>query len=340
MLLARYGFKRLWVLFLFLLAACSPAPETGNDTEGDEYHTEDLESTSEELAWMPDQDMLANGWRLGTLTIKLRIHQKGDAIETTATNKTESSWETAINAESTQKVLVGPDLRVLVPDDEDEEGRRSAFKSEPYYISEALAPAVVSGSVTNQLRWNNLSPNANDFISMTRVLDETGEVVEFAIERMSPSLYGKGYEATVRLVLGTRKQMIETAQPANNAVPVVTRSDNEEGLTLSFLLFPVPNANTLNDFPFWESDTPADIVERQRREHLETLGLLNQIQAGAVPALTELRTGMVTSATKDKLQLTYEYSGNKQPAFMIGIESFVGNPSENVLKIAIDLTAE
>jgi hypothetical protein len=284
--------------------------------------------------------MLANGWRWGTLKIQVHIHQAGSAVETSPSGKTESHWETAIQGESTQQVLVAPDLQILVPDEGDEESRHSAFKSEPYYVSETSAPANITGSVTNTLRWNNLSPNSNDFISLTRAMDETGEVIDLEVESMHPSLYGIGQEVRVRIGLGTHSITTETAQPANGGTPVVTTAEADEGPTFSFVLYPVPNPDTLNDYPFWDLDTPADLIEQERQGHRETLSLLNQIQAGAVPVMTDLRTGLRTTATKDTLELNYEYAGNKQVAFMMGLESFIGEPSPNVLRISITLSAD
>lgn len=326
-----------WILVLYVLVACSPAPDSEVESQGN-YEKEPADLYEPEPD--PDQEMLANGWRWGTLVVKVRIHQKGDFIQTTPRDKTESSWETSIAAEASQRVLVAPDLRVLVPADGDEYIRHSAFKSEPYFVSDRVAPAVVTGSVANRLRWSNLSPDANDFISLARVLDEAGEVVELDVERMHPSLYGDGYQVAVRLALSTRKVTTETAQPANNGPPAVSSSEVDAGEVFNFILYPVPNLEGLNDYPFWEPDLPAGIREQQRLEHLETLSLLKQIQTEAVPLLTDMRTGLRTVATKDSLDLTYEYLGDKQLAFMMGIESFMGKPSPNDLRISIHLAAD
>src|SRR5690606_23602039 len=104
------------------------------------------------------------------------------------------------------------------------------------------------------------------------------------------------------------------------------------------LLFPTPNSHGLNDYPYLDPNMPASVNESITSAHLDTLGMLQQLNDA--PALTTMLIGLESLASKDQLTLNYSYSGVKPVPFWVGLDGLVAKPSTNTLNIVIRLTAE
>lgn len=322
------------VLLALLLGGCSPspAPEAENNTDSDI-------ATEEAGADLYSQSLLDEGWRKGTLEIQFDLAQAANASELTANGgQITSAWNTTITAHTTQEVLVVPDLRVLVPDSGSDDERRSAMESSPYIIEEGAEPKI-EGTVTNSLRFESNDPNANDYIRLTRTVNENGKVTDLSLTNMHPSLYGKGHEVSLRLEYETQRETSLQAIAANGGLPLSDNNTSNPQERIELSLFPVPNADGLNNYPYLEESLPEELKAIVTKQHLDTLTMLQQLTSDAAPIQFMMRTGLVTHAEANKLVLEYNYSGNKQIPYMAGIEGFIGTPSPNSLKITISLTA-
>ena len=320
--------------------ACSPSPhpENGPIAE-DTSQVGDGGGTPE----TPDQDqqMIKDGWRRGTLTLRIDINQKGaehtltpgDSLHGPSETKTE--WETTVNAVREQDVLVAPDLTVIVPDTTDVDELRSAYKSAPYFVSDAAPAARISGSLVSRSRWSYNYPAADDFISITRAFDETGVIEDLNITRINPSIFGAGYDAFVEFTVGFSSRSVETMVPKGGGPPVVKNENAERAESLRLMLHPVPNPDQLNNFPYDDSELPDALKGVQKKRDLEMLATLKNIAADVFPVQTELRAGMLTQATKDELVLSYEYAGAKQVPFFMGPEALGTKPEPNSLRVKV-----
>ncbi|PUA27145.1 MAG: hypothetical protein B0W54_20165 [Cellvibrio sp. 79] len=323
------------VFLAFLLGGCSPspAPETENNPDSDAVAAEEADADSY------SQSLLDEGWRKGNLEIRFELAQAANASESTANGgQITSVWSTTITARTTQEVLVIPDLRVLVPDSGTDDERRSAMESSPYIIEEGAEPTV-EGTVTNSLRFESNDPNANDYIRLTRTVNENGKVSDLSLTNMHPSLYGKGHEVSLRLEYETQRETSLQAVAANGGLPLSDNNVSNPQERIELSLFPAPNADGLNNYPYIEESLPEDLQATVTKQHLDTLAMLQQLMSDAAPVQFMMRAGLVTYAESDKLVLEYNYSGNKQIPYMAGIEGFIGTPSPNTLKITISLTA-
>lgn len=321
-------------LLVFLLAGCSPspAPEAENNTEND-IATEDAGADSY------SQSLLDEGWRKGKLEIRFELAQAANASEATANGgQITSVWSTTITAHTSQEVLVVPDLRVLVPDSGSDDERRSAMESSPYIIEEGVE-SKVEGTVTNSLRFESNDPNANDYVRLTRTVNESGKVTDLSLTNMHPSLYGKGHEVSLRLEYETQRETSLQAVAANGGLPLSDNNTSNPQERIELSLFPTPNVDGLNNYPYLEESLPEELKASVTRQHLDTLAMLQQLMSDAAPVQFIMRAGLVTHAEADKLVLEYNYSGNKQIPYMAGMEGFIGTPSPNTLKITISLSA-
>lgn len=321
------------VILLFLLVGCSPSPtpEAENNSGS--------ETVAETGADSYSQALLDEGWRKGKLEIHFELNQAANATEPTSNGgQITSNWTTTINAHTTQPVLVVPDLRVMVPESGSDDERRSAMESSPYIIEDGVEPQV-DGNVTNTLHFETDEPNANDYVHILRTVNETGKVTGLSINNMHPSLYGQGHEVDLQLEYETERSTSFRAVAANGGAPLDdnTTANPQERVELS--LFPVPNTDGLNNYPYLEDSLPEELKAGITKQHLDTLAMLQQLMSDTAPVQFTMRAGLVTRAEADKLVLEYQYSGNKQIPYMAGLEGFIGTPSPNTLKITISLTA-
>src|SRR5690606_5867174 len=117
-----------------LLSGCSPSNE--NDPE---YADEQWDEGSQFDGDPYVQQMLGDGWRHGTLKIELEIKQSGEEdisdpgtrLRGPTTGNT--NWQGVLTASNEIRVLVQPDLSILVPTEGNDEVRRAALESKPFY---------------------------------------------------------------------------------------------------------------------------------------------------------------------------------------------------------------
>ncbi len=324
------GFAKI-VILVFLLGGCSPAPETESGESDLAAEEDNPDSYS--------QDLLEEGWRKGKLEIRFELTQAANTTESTSNGgRITSVWNTAISGHTAQDVLVVPDLRVLVPDSGSEEERRSAMESSPYLIEEGEEPEV-EGTVTNSLRFESNDPNANDYVRILRTVEESGKVTGLSVVNMHPSLYGKGHEVSLLLEYETQRVTALQAVTANGGAPMQDNNTTNPQERIELSLFPAPNTDGLNNYPYLEEALPDELKASVTKQHLDTLTMLQQLMSDAAPVQFMMRAGLVTQAEADKLVLEYHYSGSKQIPYMAGLEGFIGTPSPNTLKITISLTA-
>ncbi|RYE52877.1 MAG: hypothetical protein EOP48_15520 [Sphingobacteriales bacterium] len=324
----RLCFGALLCLSLF---NCSPSAPPEAEQETSKEEVSDVDD--------PDQLMLKDGWRYGSLKIEVEVQQVGHSHEK---GKTEilSDWNTVVKAMSEEDVLVVEDFRAIVEKDPDPEQRLTALEFEPFYRSSSATEAKLSGSLTHKAHFALSDAESIDLLSSVRDAEQNGAVENLSIKSLHPSLFGKGYEASVELKLKGLRKVVETNKLRSAAEPIVTSEEKEVVETLSFLLFPVPNKGELNDYSYIPELAPEEMKERLKTHNLETLSLLNQLHADTLPAQSQMRAGMLTVATKDELKLAYEYNGEKQLPFIASLESLVGKASPNLLRITITLKAK
>lgn len=316
-------------LLVLLLGGCSPSP---NQEEGEPA----VEPSGTDTY---SQSLLDEGWRKGKLEIQFELVQAASTTESTANGgQIISVWNTTINAHTTQDVLLVPDLRVLVPDSGTDDERRSAMESSPYIIEEGAAPHV-EGTVVNSLRFESKDPHANDYIDIVRTVNESGKVTDLSVINMHPSLYGKGHEVSLRLEYETQRATSLKAIAAQGGTPMEDNNTTTPQERIELSLFPAPNADGLNNYPYLESSLPDDLKASVTKQHQDFLAMLQQLMSDAAPVQFMMRAGLNTQADADKLVLEYNYSGSKQIPYMAGLEGFIGTPSPNTLKITISLTA-
>lgn len=320
-----------------LLSACSPSEENEADYAEEQWEDEDLAEGDPYL-----QDKLNEGWRYGTLRVDFELHQQGEnTVEQPATNlqgpsTTHIKWHTRITATREQRVLIQPDLSLPVPSDPDE--ALHLLESKPFYVSDSLGSPHHQSDVSHTLSWHHLEPESNQMIEGTRQATEQGIVTDLIVEKLNPSLYGPGWEAMLSVTTETNRTSNFTSIPPNNGEPVTINETFEKSEHYPFLLFPTPNTHGLNDYPYLDPNMPASVNESITSAHLDTLAMLQQLNEA--PALSTMRIGLESQASKDQLTLNYSYSGDKQVPFWAGLDGLVAKPSANTLNIVIRLTAE
>jgi hypothetical protein len=337
---SRHFFFVLCAIFIGgLLSGCSPSDE--NDAA---YVDEQWESDSQYDGDPYEQQKLSEGWRHGTLKVEVEISQgaeqdindPGTRLRGPTTGST--NWQGSLTASNEIRVLVQPDLRVLVPTEGGDEERRAALETDPFYeIGDVYIDDGKVGETRYKAYWHHREPESNQLIESTRHIEEQGTVTRLVVDDIRPSLYGPGWEAQVAFNTETRRTRVETNLLVDAAAPVTNNEEFEDSESFSFLLYPTPNAQGLNDYPYLDPDMPASFHERITEGHLHTLSLLHQLRDA--PALTSMLVGLETKASKDQLILSYHYSGNKRIPMWAGLEGMVAKPDNGTFKITITLTA-
>jgi hypothetical protein len=323
-----------------LFSGCSPSDE--NEAE---YADEQWENDSEFDGDPYEQQMLSEGWRHGTLKVELEISQGGEEdisdpgtrLRGPTTGNT--NWQGSLTASNEVRVLVQPDLRILVPTEGSDEERRAALETDPFYeIGDADTNDRSVGETRYKAYWHHHEPESNQLIEITRHVEEQGTVTRLMVGNIRPSLYGPGWEAQIAFDTETRRKREETHLIVNTVEPMTVNEEVEDRESFSFLLYPVPNAQGLNDYPYLDPDMPVSFHESITEGHLHTLSLLHQLRDA--PALTSMLIGLETKASKDQLILSYHYSGNKRIPMWAGLEGMAVKPDSGTFKITITLTAD
>lgn len=336
---SRHFFFVLCAIFIGgLLSGCSPSDE--NDAA---YVDEQWESDSQYDGDPYEQQMLSEGWRHGTLKVEVEISQgaeqdindPGTRLRGPTTGST--NWQGYLTASSEVRVLVQPDLRVLVPAEGSDEVRRAAFESKPFYVTDVYIEDGKVGETRYKAYWHHREPESNQLIESTRHIEEQGTVTRLVVDDIRPSLYGPGWEAQVVFDTETSRKHEETHFLVNAAEPMTVTEEVEDRESFSFLLYPAPNAQNLNNYPYLDPQLPPNLQKSITQGYLDTLALLHQLRDA--PALTSMLVGLETKASKDQLILSYHYSGNKRIPMWAGLEGMVAKPDNGTFKITITLTA-
>jgi hypothetical protein len=322
-----------------LLSGCSPSNE--NDPE---YADEQWDEGSQFDGDPYVQQMLGDGWRHGTLKIELEIKQSGEEdisdpgtrLRGPTTGNT--NWQGVLTASNEIRVLVQPDLSILVPTEGNDEVRRAALESKPFYVIDAEADDSSRGETHYKAYWHHREPESNQLIEITRHIEEQGAVTRLAVLDILPSLYGPGWEAQVAFNTETRHKRVETNIHIDAPEPITNNEEFDDSESFLFSLYPAPNTQGLNDYPYLDPEMPASFHESTTQGHLRTLALLHQ-QRDA-PALSTMLVGLETKASKDQLVLSYHYVGDKRIPMWAGLEALAAKPDSGTFKITITLTAD
>jgi hypothetical protein len=327
-LVARGG---LYLLLGLSLAHCSPSDkgkEESTSEQADASTNADGDEANER-----ENLMRQDGYRPGTLVIEVDMQQKGQGDE----NGMKTNWETNIQAKSVNKVWVVKDLRPFVSEEPDSDLRKNAIDYEPFSWWEGADDGVLSGNLTHAA---SFAMETNDSASIKRAATETGTVRNLHLQSLKPSLYGKGYDASITLEIDGKRQLNSTMSSKDLPQPMVENTNTDVSEKFDYILFPAPNADgKLNDYPYVPALVGDELKAQITQRHMETMDLLKQAAADSFPVQNTLRAGAVSEATKDQLIITYEYSGEKQLPFIISLDSFAGKASPNLLKIKITLKA-
>lgn len=322
-----------------LLSACSPS-----DEDKAEYADEQWEDDSQFDGDPYEQQMLNEGWRHGTLRVEVEINQGGEEdineprtrLRGPTTGRT--NWQGFLTASNEIRVLVKPDLRVLVPTEGSDEVRRAALESKPFYVSDSNTDDSGVGKNRFKDYWYHLEPESNQLIEFTRNVEEQGTVSRLMVEDIHPSLYGPGWEAHVVFKTETRRKLLETSLHFDTPEPMTNNEETDSSESLSFSLYPTPNAQGLNDYPYLDPDFPTSFQETVTQGHLKTLALLHQLRD--MPVLSTTLVGLETKASKDQLLLSYHYSGDKRVPMWTALADMFAKPDIGTFKLTITLTAD
>jgi hypothetical protein len=310
------------------LTHCSPAEKDKAEdvAEQSEASNGDAKDDAKERETMMRND----GYRPGTLMIEVDMQQKGEGGE--------ANWETNIQAKSVSKVWIVKDLRPFVSEEPDSELRKQAIDYEPFSWWDGADDGKVTGSLTHAA---SSSLEGSDSMSVKRAVTETGTIRSLHLQSLKPSLYGKGYDASISLEIDAKRQLNSTMMSKELPQPVVENSNTDVNEKFDYILFPRPNADgKLNDFPYVPALVGDELKAQITKHHMETMDLLKQAADDSFPVQNTLRAGATSEASKDQLTVTYEYTGEKQLPFIISLESFAGKSSPNLLRIKITLKAD
>lgn len=333
------GFCRLAArggLYLLLglgLAHCSPSPDK---TKAEDTATEQTQANAGDGDEAKEREKLMrqDGYRPGTLVVEVDMQQKGQGDE----NGMKANWETTIQAKSVSKVWIVKDLRPFVSEEPDSDLRAKAIDYEPFSWWEGADDGVVTGSLTHAAA---STMEANDSTSMKRAVTETGTIRSLHVQSLKPSLYGKGYDASINLEIDAKRKLNSTISSKELPQPMVENTDTEVNEKFDYILFPAPNADgKLNDYPYVPPLVGDELKADITKHHMETMDVLKQAAADSFPVQNTLRAGAKSDATKDQLTITYEYTGEKQLPFIISLDSFIGKSSPNLLRIKVTLKAD
>lgn len=332
-LIARSG---LCVLLGLGLTHCSPSPDKN---KAEETTTEQTEANTADAggddAKERDELMRKDGYRPGTLVVEVEMQQKGQGAEGGMT----SNWETTIQAKSVSKVWIVKDLRPFVSEEPDAEQRKNAIDYEPFSWWSGADDSVMTGSLTHAASFT--MEDSSSSTNVKRAVTETGTIKYLHLQSLKPSLYGKGYDASITLEIDGKRKLNSTMSSKDTPQPIVENKDEEVNEKFDYMLFPAPNADgKLNDYLYVPPLVGDELKEQITKRHMETMDILKQAAADSFPAQSTLRAGAKTEATKDQLTVTYEYTGEKQLPFIISLESMGGKSSPNLLRIKITLKVD
>ncbi|MFO1389111.1 hypothetical protein [Cellvibrio sp.] len=309
--------KSIFFIGLFaFITSCSPS-EKSNESQ----QTADTSSTQE-----AEDPVADDGWRKGTLRIELEITQSGDQNDSVIN----STWATAIKATSEEKVMLAPDLRPFV--NTAPLKVEDVTQYEPFRQINPDADTVKSSQASHTATWivssdGNKLENHGNFV---------GKVSRVYLQSLHPSLFGNGYDAYLKINLeGNTK----TSSSMSGAAAANEQNEKEAAQEIVFILHPVPQ-DKLNDYSYLPDAMDEEMKKRVIQQNVELLDLLKQTYADSLPVQGDIRAGMKSEATQDKLTMTYEYNGTKQVGYaaMLGVNA--GMTKSNKISIKMVLEAD
>lgn len=310
-----HQFKSILLLSLFVfIASCSPSEKSNESPQAtDEASTQEAED--------PITD---DGWRKGTLHIEVDITQSGDQKDSAI----DSNWATEIKAVSEEKVMLAPDLRPFVntPPIQVED----VTQYEPFRLIDPNADTIKSSQASHTAKWI-VSSDGN---KLENLGDFTGKVSRVYLQSLHPSLFGKGYEAYLKINLdGT----IKTSSIMSGTASANEQSEKETTQEIVFVLHPVPQ-DKLNDYPYLPAAMDEEMRKHVVQQNIELLDLLKQTYADSLPVQGDIRAGMKSEATQDKLTMTYEYTGTKQVGYaaMLGVNAGLAKINKISIKMILE----
>ena len=327
----RLGDFRLTVSgILLLLTACSPSPN-------DQPRPGPISSTMMDVT---EAELREQGWRRGTLEIRVMVEQGGTLREeTTAGGGTETSiaWSFNLSAQRLLEVLVAPDLSQLIPATTSANDRRTAFNRSPIYMKPLVAQPMPRGQVNYSKQLSIDSPGSDNYSHLQETTQGQGDIQSLRIANLRPSFYGQGYEFELLLNYNMLMNSTKIAQPVNGAATHVEEElPVEESLVMH--LFPAPDLRVLESYPFvLPTSSPSD-TSSPRDVAMDTFRALQDAAAG-VTLIGELRPGLQWAGEKDRLTLSYSLSGNSQPPLFGNITGLATRIEPNHVEVDVIIKA-
>lgn len=309
--------KSIFLIGLFaFIASCSPAEKSSESQQT-------AESSSTQEAEDPIAD---DGWRKGILRIEVEITQSGDQNN----EAMQSEWASSIKVVSEDKVKIAPDLRPFV--NTAPLKVEDVRQYEPFRLVDPDADTIKS----TQASHTATSTISSDGTKMESRGSFVGKVSRVYLQSLSPSLFGQGYEAYLKLNLDGQIKTTTVMSGTASTSEADTKATSQE---IVFILHPAPS-DKLNDYPYFPEGMDEDMKKRVTQQNVEMLDLLKQSYADSLPVQGDIRAGMKSEATQDKLTLTYEYTGTKQVGYaaMLGVN--VGLLKTNKISIKMTLEAD
>lgn len=313
---------------VLLLIACSPAPDNHSGSGHMSLATTALDAMESEL--------LAKGWRHGTLEIRVRVEQGGKLREQSSAGggtKTALQWSFNLKARRLFDVLVAPDLGQLPSPADTEDALRSANNRSPVYLKPLVTQPNPQGQVEYTKRLTIDSPGSGTYRHLKEKTHAEGTIQQVRIANLRPSFYGQGYEFELLLAYDMMMHSTKMAQPVKGAATYVEEElPVEESFTMH--LFPEPDLEVLEAYPFRAAASSDDI----RQSALDKFRALQDVAAG-VTLVGDLRPGMQWSGTRDQLTLSYALNSNSQSPFFGDITGLATRIKPNRVKVEVIIKA-
>lgn len=307
------------IALALLLAHCSPKTEAPTEST----QPETTQSSTTENSDTPE------GMRKGKLKIEVSISQTG-GDQPAGAEAVQTSWNSKLTLVSEDDVYIVNDLRPYVTSGPLADTLIGDY--EPFSYIDQNVNGITSSEVNYTASRSLKTKDASENVQGTY----NAKVTRVYLQGLHPSLFGPGYEAYLRLnTLGKLSINGTISAPGVAAIP--QNDEKEKDDEIIFSLHPVPNKDKLNDYDVLPEGIDQSTKDMFTKKNMEMLDLLNQTYADTLPVQAQIRAGAVTEATKDKLTLTYKYTGVKDIglAAMLGVTA--GGTKTNDTTIVISL---
>lgn len=313
------------------LAACSPSSD--NSSRPGQV------SLSAAMVDAAEAELLKQGWRPGTLEIRIMVEQSGALREQSAAGggtETSVHWAFNLDAQRMLNVLVAPDLGQLIPSTNSADELVAAFNRSPVYLKKLVAQPAPRGQARYSKSLSIDSPGSNNYSHLQETTRGEGDIRELSITGLRPSFYGHGYEFELTLIYDMLMNSTKVAQPINDEVTHVEEElPVEEHLTMR--LFPAPDLDVLESYPFPQPASSAGTASPKQLA-FDMFRVLQDAVAG-VTLVSNLRPGMEWVGAKDNLTLSYSLSGNSQPPLFGDITGLATRIDPNRVEVRVTIEA-